>query len=157
MDPLQVGANIVAKATAHLGVIEDPYDTDSGPEVDKFLAYVGLDPHNPWCAAFACYIVGATLDEMGLGKCNHPRTGSSGAIVKWGKEHGCLISEDDIAPGDLGELIDPDTNTGYEHTVIASHKLDDDTWATIEGNFSHRVMAHVRDVGDCTWVRPFAL
>jgi hypothetical protein len=152
---LQIGANIVAKANSHLGEHEIPDGSNAGPQVNTFLSYVGLDPGAPWCAAFACYVVGMTLAEMNL-NLDHPQTGSSGAISSWGRVHGCVVGEDDIQPGDLGELIDPDSSTGFEHTVIASHKLDDNTWATIEGNYSNQVMAHVRDVGDCVWVRPYA-
>lgn len=151
----QIGANIAAKAKSHVGEHEEPLGSNAGERVNIYLAYVGLGPGNPWCAAYGCWVVGMVLLEMGLPNYRHPRTGSSGAIRDWGKAHGRIVSEDDVQPGDIGLVNDEDTETGERHTVIALHPIDDDAWATAEGNFRDAVSLWRRDVGDCTWVRPW--
>src|SRR6476661_4335715 len=42
--------------TSQIGVREKK--VNSGPEVEKYLAYVGLKKGNPWCAAFVCWVFG---------------------------------------------------------------------------------------------------
>jgi hypothetical protein len=48
----------LAVALSQIGKQEDPIGSNSGPEVDQYLASVNLLPGNAWCAAFAhfCYM-----------------------------------------------------------------------------------------------------
>lgn len=54
--------------TSQIGVREKP--ANSGPQVEKYLKYVGLSNGNPWCAAFVCWVFG----EVGV---DNPRSGWS--------------------------------------------------------------------------------
>ncbi|SKB40131.1 hypothetical protein [Daejeonella lutea] len=42
--------------TSQIGIREKP--SNSGPQVEKYLKYVGLGKGNPWCAAFVCWSLG---------------------------------------------------------------------------------------------------
>jgi len=44
-------------ASQYVGVVEEPPGSNSGPEVDQFLASVGLGPGYAWCAAFRSYVL----------------------------------------------------------------------------------------------------
>lgn len=146
----EVQSNICAKALSHVGNHEEPMGSNAGPEVNEFLAYVGLGPGEPWCAAFACYVVGSVKTEMN-GVWRVPHTGSSGAIVEWGKQNDAILETP--IPGCLG-MLEGDSPTGYIHTVIAV-EVDGGTVKTVEGNEGDAVEHGERSVGACTWVRPF--
>jgi hypothetical protein len=53
----------LAVALSQIGKREDPLGSNSGPEVDQYLASVGLRPGFSWCAAFAywCYMRSAAI------------------------------------------------------------------------------------------------
>ncbi len=57
--------------TSQIGVREK--GINAGPEVEKYLKYVGLAKGNPWCAAFVCWSLGKAGVE-------NPRTGWSPAL-----------------------------------------------------------------------------
>lgn len=53
----ELAAKALELAMADLGVTEHPHGSNRGPEVDRYLREVGLDPekgHYPWCAAAVC-------------------------------------------------------------------------------------------------------
>jgi hypothetical protein len=52
------GQQVVRTAETQLGVREEKGRND-GPEVRRYLAYVGLPEGNPWCAAFVSWVFGA--------------------------------------------------------------------------------------------------
>jgi hypothetical protein len=47
-----LGAAALGVAVTQVGVMEHPLGSNSGPEVDAYLASVNLDPGNYWCMAF---------------------------------------------------------------------------------------------------------
>jgi len=53
----------LAVALSQIGKQEDPRGSNSGPDVNQYLASVNLKPGNAWCAAFAywCYMRSATI------------------------------------------------------------------------------------------------
>lgn len=53
-------------AKSYLGTCE-PNGNNRGPKINKFLAFVGLDPGHQWCAAFTSYCNHkAGVEEPGL-------------------------------------------------------------------------------------------
>lgn len=40
--------------------------SNSGPEVDKYLASVHTDPGNPWCSAFASWCIMQAAEALGI-------------------------------------------------------------------------------------------
>jgi len=75
----------LAMAMSQIGRREDPRGSNSGPEVDKYLASVNLLPGRPWCAAFAywCY---KRSSEILFTKNPCPRSGS--ALTIWDRIDG---------------------------------------------------------------------
>lgn len=65
----------LAVALSQIGKHEEPRGSNSGPEVDKYLASVGLRPGLLWCASFAyfCYMRSSTILST---KNPCPRSGS---------------------------------------------------------------------------------
>lgn len=147
---MSIGANIAAKALSHVGEHEQPMGSNAGPEVSKYLAYVGLKPGNPWCAAFACFCVGMMLEQMGL-HWAHPQTGSTHAILRWGEDNGMVV-HGQPQPGDIGCII---YDKVHGHTVICVADPPGADVATVEGNYGDKVSNNRRRVASCTWIRPY--
>ena len=141
-----IADKIIAQAVSHLGEHEIG-DTNTGVLPDRALEYVGDAPGNPWCAAFACLIV------FLAGVTGGPKTGSSGALVEWAREHGRLVSVP--RRGDLGCERDASSPTGYCHTVICEHDFGGGDVETIEGNYGNAVKRNTRPVDGFTWLRPY--
>jgi hypothetical protein len=145
-----LGQNIAAKALSHVGEKEQPDGSNTGPEVDGYLAYVGLPPGNPWCCAFACSMVYRTLVEMGIYTDYHPKTGSTHALLQWGEDNGCMVSTPQ--EGDLGCII---YDAVHGHTVVCVGPAPNDNVPTVEGNFDNAVVNNHRRIASCRWVRPY--
>lgn len=78
--PADLMAGAASEALARVGVKETPGKPNSGPEVDLFLASVGLPSGQSWCASFVhfCYRVAAAKLST-VNPC--PRTG--GCLRMW--------------------------------------------------------------------------
>lgn len=50
--PALLGGSALGIAIGEIGALEEPPGSNKGPEVEKYLASVGLGPGQPWCAAF---------------------------------------------------------------------------------------------------------
>ena len=130
---------IVAKAQSHLGEREIGF-TNTGPEVNQFLAYVNVAPGASWCMAFACFCVGRTLEGMGL--CLEDsglvKTGYCPTQADHAREEGALVTGADAAgvvrPGDL--MLEWEASlSGYHHTgVVTDAPGEDGAFQTVEGN-----------------------
>jgi hypothetical protein len=70
----------LAVALSQIGKCEDPIGSNSGPEVNQYLASVGLPPGNSWCAAFAHYSYMRSATIL-FTKNPCPKTGS--VITMW--------------------------------------------------------------------------
>jgi len=147
-----LGQNIAAKALSHVGEHEQPTGSNTGPEVDAYLAYVGLAPGNPWCAAFACSMVYRALVEMEVWTDYHPRTGSTHVLLAWGEDNGCMVSHPQ--PGDIGCII---YDAEHGHTVVCVGTYSPTVVPTVEGNFDNAVHNNHRRVTECRWVRPYKM
>jgi hypothetical protein len=133
--------NILAKAISHLGEREVG-TTNSGPEVNQFLAYVGLDPGYSWCMAFAVYIAGRTAEQMGLrlADTNLVKTASCSAQASHARTVGALIAAADVLAGKAvvqkGDLMLMWEGGDYHHTGIVEVPPSQNApiFGTIEGN-----------------------
>ena len=152
---MTLGQKIAAKAASHIGEHEEPMGSNTGPFVNQCLAYVGAAPAEPWCAAFACYVVGSVLTESGQPARSHPKTASSGAVVAWGKAQNRVIGAAAAQPGDLGMVRDAASPTGYRHTTIIERVISRGMVTTIEGNEGDAVKRCTRMAVDLTLVRPY--
>lgn len=124
-----LGTAALAEAKTRVGVREQPLGSNKGPEVNKYLASVGLPPGNFWCAAFVFYCAAEAARKAG--KPNPlPKTGSCSAIYRWARANGRLVSRPE--PGDIFLCIGG--STGYYHTGFVAGPINDERFPTVEGN-----------------------
>lgn len=112
--------NVIEFARSQLGVSEQPHGSNKGPEVDKYLACVGIHFPAAWCAAFVVY------SHLQVGVTDIPQTG--GVLDLWNKSPNNRVSQPQ--PGDV---VIFDYGGGKGHTGIVE-SVDGDKLTTIEGN-----------------------
>ena len=129
-------------ALTQVGVREVPINSNRGPEVEKYLQCVGMQPGNAWCAAFTSWCI---WQAGGKAPVTHPHTAWTPAIWEWGKKHGMAFSAEDVQEklvdaGDWsGALFLIHGNVGNEPMPRVKHvgfveKLEDGYVHTVEGN-----------------------
>ena len=139
-DPLL--AAVLAFAASQLGVMEKPPGSNRGPEVDRYLRSVGLDPTRgsyPWCAAFVYYCFKQAAARLG---CRNPAIRTASVLDHWSRAGQAGITRVTAAAAHLNEslvkpglvfLIDTGDPGGAGHaglvSGVAAGKL-----VTIEGN-----------------------
>ncbi len=136
--PLPAGALEVA--ASRVGVMEQPPGSNRGPEVDRYLRLVGLDPTKgsfPWCAAFvyACFDDAARA----LGRQN-PLVRTAGVLDHWNQAGSRGVPRISAAKAHMHEaLVRPglifviDTGGGTGHTGLVE-RVEDGKLVTLEGN-----------------------
>jgi len=126
-------------AVSTIGVHEQG-GNNQGPEVDLYLASVGLNPDFPWCAAWVYYVFRQAAQQLGLpNPC--PRTGS--AIKMW-KLSDMAWRDSNPAPGAIYVL---DHGGGIGHVGIVETSDDTGVLTEISGNTN---AAGSRE-GNCVW------
>lgn len=75
-------------AKAQIGV-EEIGSSNTGPAVDQYLKAVGLEPGQPWCAAFWCWSIRKAAADL---KVENPvkMSGSCRTLANWAAESGIL-------------------------------------------------------------------
>lgn len=115
----------VAYAVSKLGVREKT--RNSGPEIDFWLAGVGLDPGNEWCAAFGHGSFRASAGQLGMVN-PFPRSGR--CLRVWAlADRSCRI----LAPV-RGAVYVLDHGGGKGHLGIIEAAHPDGTVTEISGN-----------------------
>ncbi len=120
-------------ANSQMGVTEHPAGSNSGPEVNAYLAAVHVPPGNAWCAGFACWCVQKAAGDLGYGTPEMRFSGS--ALNLWRRNFDRQISPSALTPDDLPCVVVWDHGGGKGHVGFAVG-LDTDTGhlQTIEGN-----------------------
>ena len=138
-----LGASAFKVAQSQLGVHEA--GTNTGKEVDEYLAAADVGPGNPWCASFITW---------SLQKAGHKMDGTGWAAVQtWvrnaeaGKNDLKIISADQARPGDIvaydwGKQDDfgSDGHIGFVASEVKGGKF-----TALEGNNQDQVMRVPRD------------
>jgi hypothetical protein len=155
--PASLGRLALREAAARIDIREQPLGSNSGPQVDAFLASVGLPPGQSWCAAFVCYCF-----EQAAKKTDRTgrilKTGSCSALFRWAQRNGLLVPSPQA--GDIFLCIGGET--GHYHTGFVAGDPANERFPTIEGNsntdgsangyeVAHR--ASGRKIGTCHYVR----
>jgi hypothetical protein len=119
---------------------------NAGPQVDKYLKFVGLPSGNPWCTAFACWILGQSGIE-------NPKSGDTWELEKWAMKEKIYYSENP-QPGDI--FLKLDGNGKPEHTGFVKEvdPTDKRYLLTLEGNAGDSIK-HCNDkkVSGCKYIR----
>lgn len=139
-DPSPLTAEALKVAASQIGVMEQPPGSNRGPEVDRYLRAVGLDPTEgsfPWCAAFvfSCFNEAARA----LGRKN-PVVRTAGVLDHWTQAGARGIARISAGKAHMHEaLVTPglifviDTGGGTGHTGLVE-RVDNGKLVTIEGN-----------------------
>jgi hypothetical protein len=131
MEPLLERA--LAIAASKLGVREIG-GKNRGPEVERFLANVGLPPGQPWCMAFVACCFGDAAAELGIVN-PLPKTGSVLGMWKrspdtWKRRHperGAIFVH-------LVNMADPESHGHCGLVEDFGRSVDGDYLVTLEGN-----------------------
>jgi hypothetical protein len=120
--------------------------SNAGPQVDKYLKYVGLPSGNPWCAAFVCWILG----QAGI---ENPKSGDTWEIEKWAIKEKMYYSENP-QPGDV--FLQLDSNGRPKHTGFVKEidPTDKRYILSIEGNSGDSIKnCNDKKVSECKYIR----
>ncbi|HEX4957330.1 MAG TPA: CHAP domain-containing protein [Lacibacter sp.] len=139
----------VKVAISQIGVMEDPPTSNRGPEVDQYLASVGLPPGLFWCAAFVYWCFDKASVKSGK---KNPLVKTGHVMTHWNKTTGKKISTADavnkpslIKPGHIFIM-----NTGGSsgHTGIVEK---------VEGGFVHTIEGNSNNAGSRNGIGVFRL
>ncbi len=127
-------SKVVKKAKSQTGVLEDPIGSNSGPEVDEYLASVGLDPGYFWCMAFVYWCFDKSAKQLGV---TNPAIKTAGVIDHWNRTKGKRINSIDAVnnPSKVrpGQIFIMSYGGGTGHTGIVE-SVSGGFINTIEGN-----------------------
>ena len=124
-------------AKTQIGIVEQPLNSNRGPEVDAYLRSVGLNPEGnnySWCAAFVywCFNEAAkTTQEV------NPLVKTAGVLRHWQKTNGLKINTQETIENPslvkVGSVFIIDHGRGLGHTGIVE-QISGGRLITIEGN-----------------------
>ena len=138
-----LGAAALQKAQTQLGVHEQ--GTNTGKEVDEYLASAGVGPGNPWCASFVTWA---------LEKAGHKMDGSGWAAVQtWVRNAEAeqndlqIVSADQARPGDIVayDWGKQDDFGADGHIGFLASNVEGGKFTALEGNNQDQVMRVPRD------------
>lgn len=128
---------LVQIARSQLGVGEVPSGSNSGPQVNNYLASVGLGPGNAWCAAFAYWVYQSVFGN----KNPLTKTGLVLTQYEFAKSKGWTVPISQAQPGDLaifnwsGRIT---TDPSQYHIGIVTQILNGEP-QMISGNYGDKV------------------
>ena len=136
--PSDLIAEVLKFAANQIGVREAPLGSNRGPQVDKYLEAVGLDPTQgsfAWCVAFTyfCYKTGAERLAVEI-----PHVKTAGVLDHWNRASSkfkitssrAIANPSLVRPGALF-IIDLGEGSGHSGIVV---EAKDGRLITIEGN-----------------------
>jgi hypothetical protein len=84
----------IAETQTH--VREVPTNSNKGPEVEAYLASIGLEGGYAWCAAFAYWCIEKAAREQNIDPVPYIKTGWTPAIWKWANKRDLYILPDAV-------------------------------------------------------------
>jgi hypothetical protein len=131
---------VLAVASRQIGVMESPPGSNRGPEVDRYLQSVGLDPKAgsfAWCVAFIYFCFDSASKQL---KRDNPMIRTAGVLDHWnraGRKGVPRITAENAAtePGLVkpGQIFVIDTGKGLGHSGLVE-TVTGSSLVTIEGN-----------------------
>lgn len=113
-------------AISQLGKEESPRGSNKGPEVNQYLASVGIPPGNSWCMAFVYWCFNQASIQL---KIANPLTKTGGVLNEYSHE-----KLNQVATPQAGDIFIMDLGNGLGHTGIIESINPNGTLHTIEGN-----------------------
>jgi Putative peptidoglycan binding domain/CHAP domain len=132
---------VLEVAAGEIGVREDPPASNRGERVEKYQASAGVDPGEPWCAAFVYFCFATAASDLGVAnpmkekKC---RTGSVVELWEQANANGAGIVTHDVAFADPSHVLPGmifviTMSGGHGHCGLVSRVIGN-SLETIEGN-----------------------
>lgn len=125
---------MIAVARSQIGTHEIPDGSNSGPQVNQYLASVNTAPGNFWCAAFVSWSAQQAGVKLGPDPAD---IGSAGVaqITQWANEKGIFTAGITGPPPEPGDLVafGQNDHIGIIEAVHPGYLI------TIEGNASNQV------------------
>lgn len=111
------------------GVSEQPKNSNSGPEVNAYLASIGLGKGYAWCMAFVYWCVKQAATEL---RVKNPLVKTGGVLRQWNETTCRKIPKTarGVKPGDVF-IMEFSKGTGHTGIVV---KVTGSIVHTIEGN-----------------------
>jgi hypothetical protein len=142
MEALPQQTLIVAHSQLHVREIGG---NNLGPEVQKYQAFCGLHPGDPWCACFVSWCIDQAAQQLGLPSYRFKKSGAALGLLH--RNPDLLLT----AP-EPGCVFVIDHGGGKGHTGFAVAVNIDGTIATLEGNTNvHGTRDSLQ--GDGVWAR----
>lgn len=131
---------VLAVASSQIGVLENPLGSNRGPQVDKYLRSVGLDPEEgsfAWCVAFIYFCFEEASKKLGV---TNPMIKTAGVLAHWSRAGGQgvprITAARAIAQPTLvrpGQQFIIDSGGGHGHSGLIERVIGSKL-VTIEGN-----------------------
>jgi hypothetical protein len=133
--PLSIfNSNVLEIASSQIGVMENPLFSNSGTEVDAYLASVNLGPSNAWCMAFVYYCFNQASSITSIA---NPLVKTGGCLKQWNESNLPKITTqqatNDPAKIKIGSVFIMDFGGGLGHTGIVEN-ISNGFITAIEGN-----------------------
>ena len=136
--PSDLTAGALEFAATQIGVREVPLGSNRGPQVDKYLRAVGIDPIEgsfAWCVAFTHFCYKTAAEQRGVG---NPHVKTAGVLDHWNRANArskitstrAIADPGLVRPGALF-IIDLGEGLGHSGMVV---EAKDGRLVTIEGN-----------------------
>lgn len=139
--PMEAGSDLAIEvldtAASQVGVLEKPIGSNAGPEVDAYLASIGLDSGNYWCMAFVYWCYRESAKALGV---KNPAIKTGLVLDAWNRARNgdaptvtteeALHDPSKIKPGMVFIIS---TGGGHGHTGIVV-AVSGNIVETIEGN-----------------------
>lgn len=133
---------VIEVATSQIGVREKPPNSNRGPEVDRYLRTVGLNPGDgnfAWCVAFVYFCFDQAATQLNV---QNPMIKTAGVLDHWNRAGrqgiprvlaaNAQANPALIKPGHIFALAVG--SKGQGHAGLVSEVLSDGRFKTIEGN-----------------------
>lgn len=110
---MTLGDQIIVEARKYLGTVEQPpgSNSNSGPDIDQWLAYVHQPPGQSYCSAYACSMVHNARLALGLDNLQFKISASALHLL----DINAALKTDSPEPGDLVVF---DHGKGLGHVAI---------------------------------------
>lgn len=139
LKPGPIALRAMADALANTGVREQ--GDNAGKYVEIYLASVGLEAGNPWCAAWVYYRIKAASEALKLPMPAVPKSGYTPDWARWGKTHKLWMDvgpDAQVEPGDLALFYKASKgrigHIGIVTGVVRSANAERKGVTTVEGN-----------------------
>lgn len=136
-------------ARSQIGVMENPVGSNSGPEINRYLASVDCPPGSFWCAAFIYWCINEASQNLSV---PNPASKTGGCLKHWNSTKGERITSAEakanpslIKPGQIFIL---DHGSGRGHTGIIEK---------VEGGFLHTIEGNSNPSGSSNGIGVFSL